>query len=295
MNGAQKVIKYCAMAFGIFLAITIIGAIVSAIAGAFGAFSFFKNVKIHHSSSDNYSVESTNEDGVRSYVFDGIEDIRIEGGVYKLVVKEGPELKVVMDNVSDDYGAKQSGDELVIYSEEDTWFFNIHFNMDKEDTKGTIYLYLPDDFKANKFDLTIGVGTVQLSDLRADTIDIECGVGNLTVENIIGEKVDIQGGVGQLKFKDVNFSDADIEGGVGSIDFSGKLSGKSVVSSGMGSVELSIEGEKDDYEIEVESGLGAIHIDGEKCGDVHLDSSSSKHKLEVDGGVGSINIDFSED
>ena len=77
----------------------------------------------------------------------------------------------------------------------------------------------------------------------------------------------------------------------GDINMSANIMGDSEISCGIGNIDIDLIGERQDYSINIEKGIGGIKIDNKK---VKNNTSYGKgiNKLDIDGGIGSINISF---
>ena len=91
MSEAQKVIKYFAIAFAIFLSVNIIGGIITAIFFCFSIFGI--TLGMQDVKNQNNTIASSKEIAVIQN-YEDIENIKIEIGYSKLTIKEGTELKV---------------------------------------------------------------------------------------------------------------------------------------------------------------------------------------------------------
>ena len=84
MNGVQKVIKYCAMAFAIFLSVVILGTIVSVVMGVTtgiaGVNFLMEGDKERINIAEEYSLEEAKELGITEILVDC--NAEIAGRVY---------------------------------------------------------------------------------------------------------------------------------------------------------------------------------------------------------------------
>ena len=247
MSEFQKIIKYLAMGFAIFLTFIIITGIVSAVVGISGAFS----------SSSSQNVTQVEER------FDDVVSITIDHGVGKLYIKEGSEDQVVVEgtNIPDSYVIEKNFSGTLKIKNKVNAFNVIGFN---GNNKSTITVYLPEGFIAEKFEINAGAGNVEISDINANQLEIDAGAGNISGERIYAEFFDLDGGVGNLNLREVEFLGADIDCGVGNIDLAGNLLGNNKIDCGVGEISLDLTGSSDDYKLSIEKGLGNIRVNGEK-------------------------------
>lgn len=277
MSEFQKVLKYFAIAFAIFLAVSIIGGMITAIlalAGIFTGGSSMETIGINQS-------------------FENVKSITIEHGIGTLTVKEGDgiNVEVVGENVSENIVVEKnfSGNLNIRYKSNFFQWFNIK-SMEVNNTKLTVYL--PKGFIAENIHINAGAGNVNFENIKTEKFEMDGGAGNIRGENMVASEVKIDGGVGDIDLKDVDFTDTNIDSGVGNIRLDGYLSGRNKINCGVGEVDLNLKGSTDDYNIEVDKGLGNIYINGEKYSDVNWNNMTAPNELDIDGGVGNISINF---
>lgn len=61
------------------------------------------------------------------------------------------------------------------------------------------------------------------------------------------------------------------------------------IDSGVGELNINLTGDKDNYEISTNTGIGSIYLNGEKCQN-NQKYGSGNTKIEINGGIGSTNI-----
>lgn len=275
MNEFQKVVKYCAIAFAIFLSVTIIGGIVSAIVAFTGIFDGGSSV----------GVTNINQS------FDNVKGIIIDHGLGNLNIKEGQseKVEVIGQNVSDKLVVEKNFNGNLIIREDSDFFGWLNRNGFKHTT---ITVYLPTDFIAEEFEINAGAGNIDISALKTNKLKLNAGAGNITGDNIVADKVNIEGGVGDIKLRNIDFTDTDVDSGVGNLYLAGIIKGDNKFDCGVGNTDLDVTGTLDDYNLDVEKGLGSINIDGKKYSDINWNNATAENTLNVSGGVGNININF---
>lgn len=277
MNEFQKVIKYLAIAFAIFLTVVIIGGISTAIFSLAGVFNGVT------ASGDTVDINKSFED---------VKSISIDHGIGTLKVKvgESDKVEIIANNVNENYTIEKNfGGNLIMKSKTKFWLFNW---FDGDDFKSDITVYLPEGFIAENFEIDAGAGNVNIDSLETKKLEINGGAGDVKGKNIVANTVDINGGVGNVDFEQVELHDTTIDSGVGNVDIEGYLFGKTDIDCGVGNVDLNLKGTTDDYNIKVEKGLGNIRINGEKYSSLNWNNLTAENSIDIDGGVGEISIDF---
>ncbi|MGN1444092.1 MAG: hypothetical protein ACI4XE_09625, partial [Acutalibacteraceae bacterium] len=70
-----------------------------------------------------------------------------------------------------------------------------------------------------------------------------------------------------------------------------RIEGKSNLNYGIGEANLTLLGSREDYQIELDKGIGEARLEGESMRDDSV-YGAGKNKIEIDGGIGAINIEF---
>lgn len=278
MNEFQKVIKYLAIAFAVFLTVTIVTGIASAVIAIVGV------TTVNHEEIIDYNKS-----------FEDVSSLDIEHGAGKLVIKSTDSNQVTVEgvNVNESFEADKSlSGELKIRSKFNFWNM---FNSGKSFNKNSaITIYLPASFTADKVKIDAGAGNVNIEGLKTDKLDINAGVGDVYGEYIYADNVSLDGGVGEITLEYVELNDVDIDAGVGNVEIQGIITGRSEIDAGVGNIDLDISGSSDDYDLKVEKGVGDIYINGDKYSKLNWNNRTAEHSMDINGGVGNIRLDFKE-
>lgn len=268
MTSWQKTIKYAAMAFAVFLAVSIIGSILGALAG----------VDLLLGSGERGAVGE-----MKTYeISGGIRELDIDIGAADFEIKSGDTFRVE-SNLKNLTVQERSG-RLVI--SEKTQFGVTYTG------EATLDLYIPAGTVFDKADITTGAGVVSISELTADTLKLELGAGKVDIESLTAtRRAEIDGGAGELNILGGNLCDLDLDLGVGELNFSAGLSGECDFDCGVGAANIVLPGGEEDYTIRIDKGLGDASIGGEHVTDGR-NYGSGPVELDVDGGVGKIEISF---
>lgn len=267
MTSWQKAIKYAAMAFAIFLSVSIIGGILS-ILTSFGFFFGGKDV-IGEMQIYNIGSEITELDidiSVADFAIKTDDDFRVESNHKYLTVEE-------------------KNGCLVISEKERFWGYDAG--------KVKLNIYIPEGTVFDKADIVTGAGIVSVNELSAETLLLELGAGEVNIKKLTAfDRAEIDGGAGSITISDGTLHDLDLDMGVGELKLTGRLTGESDLNYGVGATDLVLLGSVDDYCVEIDKGLGEAKIDGEKMNDEGV-YGSGENKIDIDGGVGEMKISFS--
>lgn len=281
MKEFQKIIKYAAIAFGLYLAISIIGGIIAIIVSIFAGFygiNYLTDSLNDAINSDNSSIERIDE----NQDLEEFSKMKLDISAANLTIKvEGNSYRVETYQIPKNTKIESEDGILEIKS-------NKKFN--KSDSKSSITIYIPENVELEDSDIQVGAGIVDIAGLKSKSVDFDFGAGNVNMRNIaVNNNTKIGCGAGQVTVKDSEFTNAEIEAGVGKLVYSGEIKGNSKISCGVGEVELDLTGESDKYTIHTEKGIGDIKINDISVADDST-TGNGENKIKIEGGVGSVDI-----
>jgi len=133
-------------------------------------------------------------------------------------------------------------------------------NPGSEGAYGEWRIVIPKDKKLKSVKLELGASKAKIVDLKAETVEIELGVGEAVFQNLDAQRIVAENGVGKM--------------------------------------ELQLVGKEEDYNYQVECGIGSIVI-GEKSysgiGDSEIIVKEDAEKIvNLESGIGKITVDFTE-
>lgn len=172
MTPFQKVIKYGAIAFGIYLCIIILSAIIITFTAIFGITMGIEFIQNNFSASES-SQNTINE---ASYEYSEVKKLNIDLNICKLDIKSGDTLKVETLNVSDEFYCNQNGKELKI---KDDKIANMNL-FNNENITPQVIIYIPEDLKFDEVDIETDINEVNIDKINSDKIDIKTGAGKCT-------------------------------------------------------------------------------------------------------------------
>ena len=264
MTTAQKIIKYLALAFAIFLSVSII----TGICGALYSVSYF--------------FRGNTADEMTEYVIgNNFTSLSVNISAAELEIKTGEKFGIETNHRYLTY--KENGEILEI--NETRPFFTSHSGM-------KVILTIPEENVFDYADINAGAGSVKIDDLRANSLKIELGAGELKARRLdASDKAEIDGGAGSVTISGGCLNNADIDMGVGELNLTSELSGKSSIDYGVGETNLVLIGEEDDYKIELDKGVGEAWLAGRKMSDDSV-YGAGENFIEIDGGIGELSITF---
>ena len=267
MTPFQKIVKYTALALAIFLAISIIGGILSVVgllSGFFGDDIVSEDVKTYTVSSEIQSLD------VSIYVADFTikqgESFSVESNLKHLTVEDKNGVLTV--NEKKGFGSSYNGAILTVYIPEDTVF--------------------------EKVNISTGAGRLTVDSLSASTMKFDLGAGEVTIDTLVAtSNADIDGGAGKITVSGGILHNLDLDMGVGQLNLTSALTGESSFDLGVGQSNITVIGNKENYELDIEKGIGNITVNGTSVSDVKVQGNGG-NELEINGGIGDINLKFKE-
>ena len=280
MISLQKVIKYGAIAFGFYLVFVILSAIIFSITAVFG---------ISTGLNGNNSVESNQEITFFEESYENVNNLDIKLDVSKLNIKNGSEFKVEVTNPTNKFYCKMDGDTLKIRDErKNVKWFNF-----SNDVIPEIVIYIPDTFKLNEIEIDTGVSETNIEQLVANEVDIQIGVGKFVINNIVTKKAKISGGAGEANINKSSIDVLKLDAGIGKFAINSKVSEEAKIEAGVGQLILNLQGNKNNYKVKTETGLGSLLVDGKKVSDNQVIGDGNSY-IKVEAGVGEVRVNFFE-
>lgn len=275
MDTAQRVIKYCAVAFAILLVCGIISAIVSA--GVMLSYVFGNR-------GDEILVPGTTEViEIGEVTEQNLTGLYLDLKATSVVIERGAEFVLESDP---DVIQVSRGDNALYVQEKD---FN--FLTDWGTRGRALRIVLPENWgELDTVRLKAGAGRVEISDVKVKNLELDLGAGKTEANRVIAtERAKINGGAGYLVVRESELKDLDLDMGVGKVELGAKLSGSSQIDAGVGKLEISLRGGVDDYRIKVKKGIGSITLNGDGLVDGAV-RGEGVNLIDIDGGVGAIEI-----
>ncbi len=255
MTSIQKVIKYVATAFAIFLIITIISGILT---GGYAILSALKLI----SSNNDYLIEDSKT------ILENIEEVsslNIKLSYTNLYIRTGSTFRVETNNSKIIF--EEDNSKIKISEEKQNW-------LKSKNAVSNLTIYIPENMS------------------QIEEANIETETGEVYIENItVTDKSKIDGGIGKTELNSCKINNLKANIGIGEFKFKGSLTGKNEIDSGIGAIDINLNNDNDTYKIDVSKGIGNVIIDGQNVTDgVH---GSGENYLKLNGGIGEIKINFS--
>lgn len=268
MTPVQRTIKYCAIAFAVFLSISIIGGII----GALASVSMIFGSKSAAGETKNYTISKN------------ITDLNIDISATELEIKSGESFFVESNHKN--LTVKEKDGCLKISEKKPFWGFSTN--------SIKLIVTIPRDMVFNTANVETGAGRVYVETLNAKNLNLSLGAGKADFENLYAENYSkIDGGAGKLTVKNGSLANLKLDMGVGKLNLCSALLGDCEFDMGVGGTDVTLLGAKEDYQIKLSKGIGKATVDGIELGDGAV-YDDGINKIEIDGGVGAINVNFQD-
>ena len=161
-------------------------------------------------------------------------------------------------------------------------------------TGAVLTLYVPADTVFEKASIITGAGRLTVDRLSASTMNFELGAGEVTIDTLVAtSNIDIDGGAGKITVSGGALHSLDLDMGVGQLNLTSALTGESDFDLGVGESNITIIGNREDYKLDIEKGIGNITVDGASVSNIKKQGNGN-NSIEVSGGIGAINLKFKE-
>ena len=275
MTTTQKIIKYLAIAFALFLVISIFSII-------FGLsreiISSINSDKKDSKLLEEYTTISNNVNNIESFKIDISNDnIEIKEGEKFEVKTNDPDVKFYHENSK----VKIKTDKT----------FSWHLS---NSSRGTIIIYLPNESNISELDLNLGAGKIDIDKIFVEILLMDLGAGTMTAKEInVYEKATINGGAGNINIYSGTINNLNLKLGAGNASIESDLTGSNTLTTGVGKLNLSLSRSKDNYGFDINKGLGNITLnDFDVSEDILIGDGETK--IKISGAVGNIIINTAE-
>lgn len=266
MIKTQKIIKYCAIVFALYLIFNIIFGILYGVMSIDNIFSSDDNV----GELNNVDIDISD-----------VNYLEIDLNSINLDIKIGEEFKVETNSTK--INVSNINNKLVI-SDKSKWFF--------DDSDRKVILYIPNDFEFDKVNIETGAGKVNIDELNSKKLSLDLGAGKVIINELsVINKAEIETGAGEFVINNGLINNLDMDMGVGKVYIKALINGESEMDAGVGKTTLDLVGSLSDYKIKIDKGIGNTKINGDNITDGKYYGTGS-NVIDIDGGVGEFVVNF---
>ncbi|MCI8669642.1 MAG: DUF4097 domain-containing protein [Lachnospiraceae bacterium] len=254
MTSFEKIVKYTATAFAALLAVGIVVGILQGILFLIGIIG------------GNYGKTI---DSSQSFEAKQVRNIQIESSVgdIRIFETDGDKILIEGKKVSERFTCELGDEGTIVIRNKNTGTFI--FNLFRHSP--SIYIYIP-------------------KNVKLDVVEMELGVGDLRMEQLKAAELNVDNGVGDIRLTDCEILSSEYDLGIGDIRMENCKMGDIKAENGIGDVRLELEGDIDNYEIEIDNGIGDNEINGENR--KNYETEKAKYEISCDSGIGDVKINI---
>lgn len=162
---------------------------------------------------------------------------------------------------------------------------NVYANM------GDVVVAVPHGAVLEWLSVESDAGSITLDGIQMDALEINQSMGETVLKNCSWGYADIENDCGSVSGTKLSSEGLEVSADMGEVDLEGGFTGETGIESSMGSVTLTLSGKQADYDIELESDLGSVTMNGHSSGR-RISQSGGPDSLEVSCNVGAIEVRF---
>ena len=279
MTGFQKFIKYAAIAFGIYLSITIVLALLGIARGLVRA---SKNDEFKDIVTDREEYKT--EDITRTY--ENIRNLEVNVEETELIIRNGDTFRIEGTNIPDRMEIEQEGNQLSISDEElPSSFF---------DGNMVMTIYIPEDTKLDTIDLEINYVLADIQKLNATNLKLEIYNNYCEIDEIIADNMEFKNEEGNIDIYNAEIGRLLFDSESGVEDVSLDITENAEINLEYSYTDMNLIGKQEDYQISTKNQAGNIYIDGETITSNDETWGSGSTKINLDNVNADIFISFRE-
>ncbi len=279
MTGFQKFIKYAAIAFGIYLSITIVLALLGIARGLVGA---SKNDEFKDIVTDREEYKT--EDITRNY--ENIKNLEVNVEETELIIRNGDTFKIEGTNIPDKMEIEQKGNQLSISDEELPSSFS--------DGNMVMTIYIPEDTKLDNIDLEINYVPADIQKLNTANLKLDIYNNYCEIDEIITDNMEFKNEEGNIDIYDAEIGRLLFDSESRVEDVSLDITGNAEINLEYSYTDMNLIGTQEDYQISTKNQAGNIYIAGETISSKAETWGGGSAKIDLDNVNADIFINFRE-
>ena len=279
MTGFQKFIKYAAIAFGIYLSITIVLILLGIARGFVGA---SKNDEFKDIVRDREKYQT--EDITRTY--ENIKNLEVNAEETELIIRNGDTFKIEGTNIPNKMEIEQEGNQLSISDEELPSGFS--------DENMVMTIYIPEDTKLDTIDLEINYVSADIQKLNTANLKLDIYNNYCEIDEIIADNMEFKNEEGNIDIYDAEIGSLLFDSESGVEDVSLDITGNAEINLEYSYTDMNLIGKQEDYQISTRNKFGNIYIDNEIITSNAEIWGSGNTKINLDNVNANIFITFRE-
>lgn len=248
MTGVQKFIKYIAIAFGIYLSITIVLVLLGIVNG------LVKGSK----QSTTEIIENIDGDDLKdiSQEYTNIANLEIDLENIELIIKKGENLKIEGTNIPNKLEIKQDGNTLKI--SDDEVFSNFYT------VNNALTIYIPEEQKLNNIDIEANSVSVDIERLNATNLKLETYNNDCKIDELLVDNLEMNNEYGEIEIYKSEVKTLKLDSESGTEDIHMKITEKAEMDLEYSTTNMILTGSLENYQINHKKQFGNTYIEGKE-------------------------------
>lgn len=254
---------------------------------------------------------------------DTLRGLDLEVGACRMYIKEtdSQDVSIAIRGECENhyrYRIKDKDTLLLVHKDMEHGGIGRLWNADHPRGNTRIWLYLPKDAVLDDISIDFGAGKLDAGCLKAKEIEISAGAGKCTFEGLeASESIELSMGAGKISTGTLITKEAKLDIAAGDLDVSeakvsqhtqasvsmgnakikGVFGGELNAECSMGNLNFTLDGTEDDYNYDIECGMGSVKIGSKRYSDLGSDyeiDNGSSTDVEIECAMGTVDIGFTE-
>jgi len=197
-------------------------------------------------------------------------DIEFGAGILDIYYDDVEYIQVKQTNI-ENLKVQVKNEKLYIREESD-----IHIDLDDIEDR-SLTILIPKNMKFEEVELEIGASKADIKDIISKDISITVGAGQADVSKLTAKEFDLEVGAGQATAVQLDVEKLNVE-------------------AGMGQVNIALNGVQEEYNYNVECGIGNVTVGSASYGGLGAEQSikheGATKEINVECGIGEVKIKF---
>ncbi len=152
-------------------------------------------------------------------------------------------------------------------------------------------LTVPEETAMKNMDLKVAMGNISVEGITSSDCDALTKMGSCTFKKCSFDKSDLRTNMGDITIKDTALGEAEVDNDMGSIQIESCTFLNLNAENAMGDTSIDVSQNLDNFQIELEAGMGEVRVNGQDEGRKYRQSGNAG-KLEASTSMGSVRLSY---
>lgn len=152
-------------------------------------------------------------------------------------------------------------------------------------------LTVPEGTAMKNMDIKVAMGNINAEGITSSDCDAMTNMGGCTFKKCSFGKSDLCTNMGDITIKDTDLGEAEVDNDMGSIQIEGCTFLNLNADNAMGDTSINVRQNLDNFQIELEAGMGEVSVNGQNEGTKYRQSGDAG-KLEASTSMGSVRLSY---